>query len=54
MDAHNNLLAGDRNRVRLLGVNIVDQLAREYSGRSEPFKKFIGDLVKAAGNYVTF
>ena len=54
VEAHNNLLASDRDRVRLLGVNIVDQLAREYSGRNEPLKKFIGDLVKAAGNYVTF
>jgi hypothetical protein len=54
VEAHNNLLASDR--VRLLGVNIVDQLAREYSGRNEPLKKFIGDLVEAAGNYnyVTF
>jgi hypothetical protein len=32
----------------------VDQLAREYSGRGESLKKFIGDLVKAAGYYVTF
>ena len=54
VEAHNNLLSADRNRVRLLGVNIVDQLAREYSGRIEPLKKFIGELVKAAGNYVTF
>jgi len=54
VEAHNNLLASDRNRVRLLGVNVVDQLAREYSGRNEALKKFIGDLVKAAGNYVTF
>jgi hypothetical protein len=54
VEAHNNLLAADRNRVRLLGVNIVDQLAREYSGRGESLKKFIGDLVKAAGYYVTF
>jgi hypothetical protein len=54
VEAHNNLLASERDRVRLLGINIVDQLAREYSGRNEQLKKFIGDLVKAAGNYVTF
>jgi hypothetical protein len=54
IEAHNNVLAANRNRVRLLGVNIVDLLAREYSGRTEPLKKFITDLVKAAGNYVTF
>jgi hypothetical protein len=54
IEAHNNVFAANRDRVRLLGVNIVDQLAREYSGRTEPLKKFITDLVKAAGNYVTF
>ena len=54
IDAHNNLLASNRDRPRLLGVNIIDQLAREYSGRNEQLKKFISDLVKAAGNYVTF
>ena len=54
VEAHNSLLAANREQAPLLGANIVEQLAREYSGRDEALKKFVTDLVRAAGNYVTF
>lgn len=54
VEAHTAVLAANRDRTRLLGANIVDQLAREYSGRGEALKKFLTDLVRAAGHYLTF
>ena len=54
VEAHNNLMAEDKNRTPLLGMNIVEKLYREYGGSTEQLKKFITDLVARAGNYVTF
>lgn len=52
--AHDNLVASDHNRQTLLGVNIIGQLEREYSGKTEELKKFVNDLVRSAGNYLEF
>jgi hypothetical protein len=52
--AHDNIVASDRNRQSLLGVNIIGQLEREYSGKTEELKKFVNDLVRSAGNYLEF
>ena len=52
--AHNALVASNRDRQPLLGVNIIGQLEREYSGRSDDLRKFIHDLVAYAGNYLEF
>jgi len=52
--AHDALVTANRDRRPLLGVNIVDQLEREYSGRPDELKKFIHDLVNQAGNFLEF
>jgi len=52
--AHDALVASDRNRQPLLGVNIIGQLEREYSGKPDELRKFINDLVMSAGNYLEF
>jgi hypothetical protein len=52
--AHDALVAANRDRRPLLGVNIVAQLEREYSGRGDELKKFIHDLVNQAGNFLEF
>ena len=52
--AHNTLVASNRDRRPLLGVNIIGQLEREYSGKPDELRKFIHDLVEHAGNYLEF
>ena len=52
--AHDTLVASHRDRRPLLGVNIIDQLEREYSGKPDELRKFIHDLVEHAGNYLEF
>jgi hypothetical protein len=52
--AHDTLVASNRERRPLFGVNIIDQLEREYSGKPDDLRKFIHDLVEHAGNYLEF
>jgi len=52
--AHDNMIASDHNRQSLLGVNVIGQLEREYSGKTEELRKFVNDLVQSAGNYLEF
>ncbi|WP_295456456.1 hypothetical protein [uncultured Thiodictyon sp.] len=52
--AHDGLVSANRDRRPLLGVNIVGQLEREFSGRTDELRKFIHDLVREAGNFLEF
>jgi len=52
--AHDAFIAANRDRQSLLGVNIIGQLEREYSGKPDDLRKFIHDLVAYAGNYLEF
>ena len=52
--AHDALVTNNRDRRPLLGVNIIGQLEREYSGKPDELRKFIHDLVEHAGNYLEF
>jgi hypothetical protein len=52
--AHDALVATNRDRQPLLGVNIIGRLEREYSGKPDDLRKFIHDLVAYAGNYLEF
>lgn len=52
--AHDNLIATNRDRSPLFGVNIVGTLEREFSGNAEGLRTFIHDLVSMAGNYLDF
>ncbi|MGH9427177.1 MAG: tubulin-like doman-containing protein, partial [Terriglobia bacterium] len=52
--AHDNLIATNKERNPLFGVNIVGTLEREFSGNEEGLRTFIHDLVSMAGNYLDF
>lgn len=52
--AHDNLVAVNRDRSPLFGVNIVGMLEREYSGNEEGLRTFVHNLVSSAGNYLDF
>lgn len=52
--AHNNLLAAEPNLHRLMGANVVDILARKFSGNQLQLKDFVRNLVGSAGNYLRF
>jgi len=54
VNAHNNLIASDKDRARQLGVSIIEKLYKEYGGNEEGLKKYIHDLVSRAGNYLIF
>ena len=48
------MVSTHKDRRPLLGINIIGQLEREYSGKSEDLKKFIHDLVNQADNFLEF
>jgi hypothetical protein len=50
--AHQNLI--DNDREKLLNVNIVERLAKQYGGDQQGLRKYIDGVVKAAGTYLTF
>lgn len=52
--AHDNLIATNKERHPLFGVNIVGTLEREFSGNEEGLRSFIHNLVSMAGNYLDF
>ena len=52
LKAHNYLLAAEPSLQRLMGANIVDILARKYSGIPMDLRGFIKELVSSAGNYL--
>ncbi|MFP5213459.1 MAG: tubulin-like doman-containing protein, partial [Acidobacteriota bacterium] len=54
INAHNNLIASDRDKSRQLGVSIVEKLYREYGGNIEGLRSYIHSLVRSAGNYLIF
>lgn len=54
VNAHNNLIATDKDKTRQLGVNIIEKLYKEFGGNEEGLKKYIDSLVGLAGNYLIF
>jgi hypothetical protein len=50
--SHNLLLATEPSLQRLLGANIIDILARTYSGNPLQLRDFVRSLVSSAGNYL--
>lgn len=54
VNAHNNLIASDKDKVRQLGVNIIEKLYKEFGSNQEGLRKYISDLVSRAGNYIIF
>jgi hypothetical protein len=49
--SHNNLLQNTKDK--LLGVSILEKLRERYADRQE-LRRFVDQIVKAAGNYLVF
>lgn len=54
IEAHNNLIATERDKAPQLNVSIIEKLAREFSGNEEGLKIYMQGLVDHAGNYLIF
>jgi hypothetical protein len=54
VNAHNNLIATDKDKARQLGVSIIEKLYKEYGGNVEGLRKYINELVRHAGDYLIF
>jgi len=52
--AHNNVITTERDQPRQLNVNIIEKLAKDFSGNEEGLKLYIDELAKYAGNYLDF
>ena len=53
-EAHNNHVAANPERSRILGVSVVERLAREYAGNVEALRSYIISVVSRAKNYLCF
>lgn len=52
--AHNTVITTELDLTRQLNVNIVEKLAKEYSGNEESLTRYVHDLANYAGNYLNF
>ncbi len=54
VEAHNNLVAGNPDRQRILGVNVIERLQREYGGNPDSLRGYVINVVSRAKNYICF
>lgn len=54
VDAHNNLIASERDKVPQINVSIIERLARDYSSNDDGLKNYMQQLVNSAGHYLLF
>jgi hypothetical protein len=54
VDAHNNLIAAERDKVAQLNVSVIERLSRHFSGDEDGLKSYLQKLVDSAGNYLLF
>ena len=54
VDAHNNYVAENKDRPRVLGVSVIDRLYREYSGNLEGLRSYLIGILNHAKVYVRF
>ena len=54
VEAHNNAVAANVDRARILQVSIVERLYKEYSGNAEALRSYIMSVVSRARNYLCF
>lgn len=54
IEAHNNLIATERDKTPQLNVSIIEKIAREFNGNEEGLKMYMQGLVDHAGNYLIF
>jgi hypothetical protein len=53
-EAHNNHVASNPERSRILGVSVVERLYREYAGNPEALRTYVISVVSRAKNYLCF
>src|SRR5260370_11432383 len=53
-EAHNNHVASNPDRSRILGVSVVERLYREYAGNPEALRTYVISVVSRAKNYLCF
>lgn len=53
-EAHNNFIANNKDTARILNVNIIEKLHKEYGGNDENLRKYITDISGMAGKYLQF
>ena len=54
INAHTNILNSNPDATRLLGLNIIEKMYREFGGDRGRVRQFIQELVSSAGNYMIF
>jgi hypothetical protein len=54
VEAHNNHVAANPERSRILGVSVVERLSREYAGNPEALRSYVISVVSRAKNYLCF
>lgn len=52
--AHNAVITTEKDQPRQLNVNLIEKLAKDFSGNEEGLKRYIHDLSTYAGNYLNF
>jgi len=53
-NAHDLLIARDKDKAKQFNVNIIEKLARKFSGDPSGLNKYMLTLIKQAGNYLVF
>jgi hypothetical protein len=53
-EAHNNHVAANPDRARILGVSVIERLFREYAGNPEALRTYVISVVSRAKNYLCF
>jgi len=51
---HNTVITTELDLPRQLNVNIIEKLAKEYSGNDENLTRYVHELANYAGNYLSF
>ncbi len=52
--AHNTVITTEKDQPRQLNVNVIEKLAKNFSGNEEKLTRYIHDLANYAGNYLNF
>lgn len=52
--AHNTVITTEKDQPRQLNVNIIEKLAKDFSGNEENLTRYVHELANYAGNYLNF
>jgi hypothetical protein len=54
IEAHNNHVAGNPDRSRILGVSVIERLQKEYGGNPDSLRGYLIGVVSRAKNFLCF